>query len=113
MTLRLPGHDDEPVVALPRPLPAVLLLELQDTDRPSLHDGALGDGSVDDHDRIERIAVLSGRLGHEPEVEREGHSGRQRPIDAIRAQLGVKLELVARAARRLDNDDEQAAYATR
>jgi hypothetical protein len=63
-------------------------------------------GLLDQHHRVERVAVLAQGVRHEAVVGRVLGRGEQRPVQADQAAVVVDLVLVPAAARDLDQDVE-------
>src|SRR5205085_11410257 len=71
-----------------------------------------GKGRVgDEHERVERVAVLGECPLDVAVVGRIRHSREEAPVEHDAAELLVPLVLVARARRDLDEDDRLAAHA--
>ena len=78
---------------------ALLVGHVEDADRPHA-DAAAREGRVaDEHERVERVAVLGERSLDVAVVGRVAHRGEQAAVEDDPAQLVVPLVLVARAAR--------------
>ena len=60
---------------------------------------------ADEHERVERVAVLGQRPLDEAVVGRVAHRGEEPPVEREAAELLVPLVLVARARRDLDEHD--------
>ena len=70
-------------------------------------DSAAGEGRLaDEHERVERVAVLAERPLDEAVVGRVAHRGEEAPVEHDVARLGVDLVLVPRAHRHLDEDHD-------
>ena len=84
---------------------ALLVRHVEDADRPDA-DAAAGERRVaDEHERVERVAVLAERALDEAVVGGIAHRREQPPVEHDPAELVVALVLVARAGRDLDEDD--------
>src|SRR4029077_1161972 len=95
---------------LVRPL---LVRHVEDADR-AYADAAAGEGRVgDEHERVERVAVLRERPLDVAVVGGIGHRREQSPVEDDAAQLLVPLVLVPRAPRDLDEDDSLVGAAHR
>jgi hypothetical protein len=68
----------------PVPLP---LLRLDHADRPRRQQAANGEAGVEQHEHVERVAVLAERGRDETEIEREGAALRQHGLEAERPGL--------------------------
>ena len=83
-------------------------LHVQHADRPGLDPDARVHRVLEQHERVERIAVAAERVGDEPVVGGIGGGREQPPIEEHAAGLVVDLVLVAAAARDLDHDVDAA-----
>ena len=84
---------------------ALLVGHVEDADRADA-DPAAGEGRVgDEHERVERVAVVGERALDEAVVRRVRHRREQAPVEHDAAELVVPLVLVAGPRRDLDEDD--------
>ena len=98
----LSGHADDLLVR------ALLVRHVEDADRPDA-DPAAGERRVaDEHERVERVAVLGERALDEAVVGRVAHRREEPAVEDDPAELVVVLVLVARPARDLDEDHDVA-----
>src|SRR5439155_4147814 len=92
---------------------AFLVGHVEDADRADA-DPAAGERRVgDEHERVERVAVLGERALDVAVVRGVRHRGEEAPVEHDAPELLVPLVLVARARRDLDEDDRLAAHVAR
>jgi len=76
----------------------------EDADRTGPHPAARKHRLVEQHERVERVAVLTERVGDEPVVGRIHGRGEEAAIEPQHVPLVVVLVLVPAPARDLDDD---------
>ena len=99
---RVDRHADQLLVA------AMLVLQVEDADRPRADDAAGNERRARDHQRVERVAVGRQRVRDEAVVRRIAHRRVQDAVDEQRARLLVELVLHRLAADRHFDDDVDA-----
>ena len=87
---------------------AGLVLHVQHADRPGLDPHARVHGVLEQHERVERVAVAAERVGDEPVVGGIGGGREQPAVEEDPAVVVVDLVLVAAAPRDLDDDVDAA-----
>jgi hypothetical protein len=96
---RVAGRDGEDLGVGP-----ALVKHPEHRDRSSDHLTAGKRRLLEQHQRVQRLAVLRQRAGDEPVVERVARRGEQHPVQPDLAGLGIHLVLIARTLRGLDDD---------
>jgi hypothetical protein len=81
---------------------------VEDADDAGADAAAREGGLADEHERVERVAVLPERPLDEAVVGRIAHRGEEPPVEDDVPGLGVDLVLVPGAERDLDEDDDVA-----
>ena len=99
-TRLLRGHADELGVL------ACLVAHVQHAERPGLDPDARVHGVLEQHQRVQRIAVATEGVGDEAVVSRVGGGREQPPIEEHPTGLMLDLVLVAAAPRDLDHDED-------
>ena len=85
---------------------AGFVAHVQHTERPGLDPDTRVHGVLEQHQRIQWIAVAAERLGDEAVVSRVRGGGEQPSIEEHATALVVDLVLVATAPRDLDHDED-------
>ena len=83
---------------------AGLVVHVQHADRPGLHPDPGVHRVVEEHERVERVAVAAERVGDEAVVGRIRRRREQPAVEVDPVRVVVDLVLVAAAAGDLDHD---------
>src|SRR5215207_3759908 len=101
-------HTDQAIV--PDEVARLLaLLDLENADEAHVDEAAGRTRRVHEDQHVERVAVATFGAGYKAEVERKRHPDRQDVAQPKCAALGVILQLVVAALRRLDHDLDHPA----
>src|SRR5689334_22306896 len=98
---RIAGRDTDDLVVT-----ALLVRHPEHPDRTAADQAAGERGLLDQHHRVERVAVLTQGVRYEAVVGRVLRRGEQRPVQPDQAAFVVDLVLVPAAPRDLDHDVE-------